>query len=50
MDFSLSDEQRILRDQVSRFAASELNRSEAEAGSEHEFPHARWKKCGEMRL
>jgi alkylation response protein AidB-like acyl-CoA dehydrogenase len=40
----------MLRDQISRFASSELNRTEAESGSEHEFPHARWLKCGEMGL
>ena len=50
MDFSFSDEQRMLYDQISRFASSELNRTEAESGSEHEFPHARWLKCGEMNL
>lgn len=40
----------MLYEQISRFAASELNRTEAESGSEHEFPHARWLKCGEMGL
>ena len=40
----------MLYDQISRFASSELNRTEAESGSEHEFPHARWLKCGEMNL
>ena len=50
MDFSFSDEQRMLYDQISRFASSELNRTEEETGSEHEFPHARWLKCGEMGL
>ena len=50
MDFSFTDEQRMLYDQISRFASSELNSTEAESGSEHEFPHARWLKCGEMGL
>ena len=50
MDFTLSDEQRMLRDEISRFARSELNRSGADDASEHEFPHERWLKCGEMRL
>ncbi len=40
----------MLHDQISRFASSELNRTEEESGSEHEFPHARWLKCGEMSL
>ena len=50
MDFSLSDEQRILHDQISKFAATELNRTESESASEGEFPHERWQKCGEMLL
>jgi len=50
MDFSLSDEQRILHDQISKFAGTELNRTESESASEGEFPHERWKKCGEMLL
>jgi len=50
VDFSFTDEQRMLYDQISRFASSELNRTEAESGNEHEFPHARWLKCGEMGL
>lgn len=50
MDFSLSEEQQLLHEQISRFAASELNRTEGEPGSEHDFPHDRWLKCGEMRL
>ena len=40
----------MLYDQISRFASAELNRTEEESGSEHEFPHARWLKCGEMGL
>lgn len=50
MNFSLSEEQRILHEQISRFASSELNRTETEAGDAHEFPYARWLKCGEMGL
>ena len=50
MDFSLTDEQRMLYEQISRFAASELNSSEEESGSERDFPQARWEKAGEMYL
>lgn len=50
MDFSLSDEQRMLYEQVSRFAATELNPPESAAGGEHEFPRELWNKCGEMLL
>lgn len=50
MDFSLSDEQRLLRDQISRFAVSELNGKAGNDGAEHGFPHAKWRQCGEMRL
>jgi hypothetical protein len=49
VDFSLSDEQRMLRDQISRFASIELKPTETESGS-HDFPHDSWLKCGEMRL
>lgn len=50
MDFSISDEQQMLYEQISRFAKSELNRTESESGTEHDFPHARWQKCGDMFL
>ena len=50
MDFALSDEQRMLYDQISRFASTELNRDEADSSSEHEFPMQRWAKCGDMLL
>jgi alkylation response protein AidB-like acyl-CoA dehydrogenase len=50
MDFSLSEEQLVLREQTSRFASAELNPGSAERGSGHEFPHSRWLKAGEMRL
>lgn len=50
MDLSLSDEQRMLRDEISRFAAAELNPEGTADGTEHEFPYERWRKSGEMRL
>lgn len=50
MDFSFTDEQRMLYEQISRFASSELNSTEEESGSERDFPQARWEKAGEMYL
>jgi alkylation response protein AidB-like acyl-CoA dehydrogenase len=50
VDFSLSDEQTMLYEQISRFAGSELNRTDTESVSDHDFPHQRWQKGGEMRL
>ena len=47
MDFKLSDEQRILRDEIRRFASSELNAAE---GGDRGFPAELWRKCGDMRL
>lgn len=47
MDFTLSDEQRILRDGIRRFASAELNEGD---GGDDGFPAARWLKCGEMHL
>jgi alkylation response protein AidB-like acyl-CoA dehydrogenase len=50
VDFTLTDEQRMLYEQISRFASSELNASGEDSGGEHEFPRDRWEKCGEMML
>jgi alkylation response protein AidB-like acyl-CoA dehydrogenase len=50
VDFTLSDEQRMLYEQISKFASSELNSSEEESGSERDFPQARWEKAGDMCL
>lgn len=50
MDFTYSDEQRMLYEQISRFAREELNSDEGASDSEHEFPLDRWRKCGEMAL
>jgi alkylation response protein AidB-like acyl-CoA dehydrogenase len=48
VDFLYSDEQRMLRDQISRFAATELQ--DGESAAEGSFPVEKWRKCGEMRL
>lgn len=50
MDFSLSDEQRMLRDQISRFATSELNNDAQQSNTKPGFPLEKWQQCGEMRL
>jgi alkylation response protein AidB-like acyl-CoA dehydrogenase len=50
MDFSLSEEQKSLRDEIIRFARKELNKGVAERDAAHEFSHENWLKCGEMGL
>ena len=50
MDFSLSDEQRMLRDTIVRFASNELNKGIQERDREQAFSRDLWLKCGEMRL
>ena len=50
MDFSLSDDQRALRDQIIRFAQNELSPGAAERDARHEFSRDLWLKCGEMGL
>jgi alkylation response protein AidB-like acyl-CoA dehydrogenase len=50
MDFSLTDEQNLLREEVIRFAKSELNDGVSERDRDHSFPRELWLKCGEMGL
>jgi alkylation response protein AidB-like acyl-CoA dehydrogenase len=50
MDFSLSEEQRILRDSIIRFAAENLNRGAAERDRTHSFDRELWDRCGEIGL
>lgn len=50
MDFSYSDEQKLLRDEIIRFAQQELNDDMAKRDREQIFAHALWLKCGEMKL
>lgn len=49
MDLGFSDEQRMLYDQIARFAQSELE-PEATTETAKPFSRANWTKCGEMRL
>ena len=50
MDFALSEEQRLFRDEIVRFARDTLNRNVVERDHGHTFPHDLWVKCGEMGL
>jgi alkylation response protein AidB-like acyl-CoA dehydrogenase len=50
MDFSLTDDQRTLREEIIRFARKELNAGVVRRDAEQEFPHDLWLKCGELGL
>lgn len=50
MDFSLSAEQKSLRETIIQFAKKELNRDNEDRDRASEFAHDLWLKCGEMRL
>ena len=50
MDFNLSEEQRLLSENIVRFAQKELNEGLRERDRLQEFPHGLWLKCGEMGL
>jgi alkylation response protein AidB-like acyl-CoA dehydrogenase len=50
MDFGLSDEQQLLRQQVRLFAKQELNGDVKDRDRHHTFPKDLWLKCGEMGL
>jgi alkylation response protein AidB-like acyl-CoA dehydrogenase len=50
MDFSLSEDQRILRDEIIRFARKELSPGVVERDEQHAFSKELWLKCGEMGL
>lgn len=50
MDFSMNEDQRILRDGIFRFAKGELCAGVVERDEQHAFPKELWLKCGEMGL
>ena len=50
MDFALSEEQRLLRDEIRKFARNELNGEVIERDRDQTFSRDLWRKCGEMRL
>jgi alkylation response protein AidB-like acyl-CoA dehydrogenase len=50
VDFSLTPEQVMLRNQIGRFAREQLNDGVIERDREQRFPRELWVKCGEMGL
>jgi alkylation response protein AidB-like acyl-CoA dehydrogenase len=50
MEFELTEEQRILQDQIRRFAEVELNAGVRERDSTHRFSREAWDKCAAMGL
>lgn len=50
MELNLTEDQRILRDSVARFAAQELNVRTAERDRDGSFARDLWLKCGEQGL
>ncbi|MFZ5617782.1 MAG: acyl-CoA dehydrogenase family protein, partial [Pseudomonadota bacterium] len=50
MDFSLTEQQRVLKDQITRFARGELSPGAMERDEAHEFSRELWRKCGAMGL
>jgi alkylation response protein AidB-like acyl-CoA dehydrogenase len=50
MDFSFSDDQKVLYDEIVRFARKELCSGAAERDRNQSFPHELWLACGEMGL
>jgi alkylation response protein AidB-like acyl-CoA dehydrogenase len=50
MDFALAEEQKILRDNIVRFAREVLNPGVAERDREQAFSRELWRKCGEIGI
>jgi hypothetical protein len=50
MEFSFSEEQKLLRDSIIRFARDVLNPGAAERDRKQEFSRDLWRKCGEIGI
>jgi len=50
MDFALSEEQRLLRENIIRFAQTTLNGDVAKRDREQSFSRTLWKRCGEIGI
>ncbi len=50
MDFALTEEQQLLRDNIVRFAREVLNQGVAERDREQTFSRELWRKCGEIGI
>lgn len=50
MDFALTDEQRLLRDEIVRFSRRELSPGTQERDREGSFRRELWQRCAEMNL
>ena len=50
MDFSLSDEQKLLRDNIVKFAQRELNEGARDRDREQAFSRELWRKCAEIGI
>ena len=50
MDFSFTEEQQILRENIIRFAQEKLNEAIVERDREQRFSRELWRKCGEIGL
>jgi alkylation response protein AidB-like acyl-CoA dehydrogenase len=50
MDFDLTDEQRMFRDEVIRFARAELNKEVVARDAESSFAEEAWRKCAKLGI
>jgi L-prolyl-PCP dehydrogenase len=50
MDFSLSDEQKLLRENIVKFARRELNEGARDRDREQAFSRELWRKCAEVGI